>query len=78
MIIPLSSDRRDPEMLRVKGSRQRQEPEDGQGKENRNDEFLAEMAGLWGGYLYAVLVQEKYNLKHRENGTRKEDSDEED
>lgn len=46
--------------------------------ENRNDEFLAEMAGLWGGYLYAVLVQEKYNLKHRENGTRKEDSDEED
>ena len=57
---------------------QRQDTEDRKAAENRKDEFLAEMAGLWGTYLYAVLVQEKYNLKHKENGTHKEDSDEED
>ena len=56
----------------------RKDTEDREAAENREDEFLAEMAGLWGSYLYAVLVQEKYNLKHGENRKHKEDSDEED
>lgn len=30
------------------------------------DAFEKEMSGLWSEYLMAMLVQEKYNLKHRE------------
>lgn len=29
--------------------------------------FKKEMAGLWSEYLMAILVQERYNLKHRED-----------
>ena len=36
------------------------------------DTFETEMAALWSDYLMAVLVQEKYNLKHEE-GSHEED-----
>ena len=31
------------------------------------NDFKKEMAGLWSEYLMAILVQERYNLKHRED-----------